>query len=109
MSLNCDIVMDCVAIYKDGLASEGTKKAVEAHLKECSDCRKYYKQYDSINNISVKSQDVKPVDDATAKFAAISAALNARRNFFAACFAVFAAITVFSLIFTIITGRKTRE
>jgi Predicted integral membrane protein len=100
--------MDCVAIYKDGLASEATKKAVDAHLKECADCRKYYKQYDSINSLNTKSQNIDS-DDNTEKFARISAALKVRRNFFSACFAIFAAITAFSIVFTILTGRKLKR
>ena len=108
MSLNCDIVMDCVAIYKDGLASDGTKKAVDTHLKECTDCRKYYKQYDSINNLTMKNHHIE-ADDPTEKFAAISAAMKARRNFFAACFVIFAAVTVFSVILSIIIGKKSKK
>ncbi|WP_312044853.1 zf-HC2 domain-containing protein [Anaerotignum sp.] len=45
MSLNCDIVKDLVALYHDGVASEASDSAVEAHLKECKSCRNYYKQY----------------------------------------------------------------
>lgn len=108
MSLNCDIVMDCVSIYKDGLASEGTKKAVESHLKECPDCKKYYRQYDSIRHISSPSQSI-PSDDKTEKFAALSSVLNARRKLFSACFAVFAAITVASVVFGIIVGTRSKK
>lgn len=108
MSLNCDVVMDCVALYKDGAVSEGTKKAVDAHIKECPDCRKYYKQYDSINTLAASRQNV-DLDDTTEKFAALSASLQKRRRFFAACFSLFAAITIFSLIFSILTGRKNKN
>ncbi len=100
--------MDCVSIYKDGLASEGTKKAVETHLKECPDCKKYYRQYDSIKHINTSNQIVSS-DDKTAKFAAISSVLDARRKLFNACFAIFAAITVASVLFGIIVGTRSKK
>ena len=100
--------MDCVSIYKDGLASEGTKKAVESHLKECPDCKKYYRQYDSIRHINAPSQST-PADDKTEKFAALSSVLNARRKLFNACFAVFAAITIASVLFGLIVGKRSKE
>lgn len=45
MNLPCEIVMDLVALYQDGLASPVTQKHVAAHLRDCPDCRQYYKQY----------------------------------------------------------------
>jgi len=105
MNLDCDIVMDCVSIYKDGLASEKTVKAVNEHLKECRDCRKYYKQYDSINNFTTKNQSA-CTGSSEEKFAALSAALKVRRNIFAALLVAFTLVTTISVIFGIITGSK---
>ncbi|WP_317854239.1 zf-HC2 domain-containing protein [Chakrabartyella piscis] len=45
MKLNCDMTMDLVALYQDGLASESTNEAVESHLETCARCREYYKSY----------------------------------------------------------------
>lgn len=45
MSLSCDVVMDLVALYQDGLASPNTQKEVAAHLWQCKKCRMQYKQY----------------------------------------------------------------
>ncbi len=45
MNLPCEIVMDLVALYQDGLANPVTKSSVAAHLRTCPDCRQYYKQY----------------------------------------------------------------
>ena len=108
MNLNCDIVMDCVSIYKDGLASEGTKRAVETHLKECSDCKSFYRQYDSIKDHCSSKQSAS-LDGKADKFAALSSVLNARRRMFKACFAIFAAITVASVIFGIIVGKRSKR
>ena len=35
MNLSCNVVMDLTSLYKDGLASAETVKAVREHLKEC--------------------------------------------------------------------------
>lgn len=50
MNLTCDMTMDLVSVYKDGLASNDTKKAVEEHLKNCPECRKFYRLYDSVDS-----------------------------------------------------------
>ena len=38
-NLPCDIVRDLLPSYADGLTSEKTNKAVEAHVADCSDCK----------------------------------------------------------------------
>lgn len=39
MREKCDVVQDLLPIYLDGELREGTKRFVEAHLKECSKCK----------------------------------------------------------------------
>lgn len=57
MKLPCDVVMDLVGLYKDGLASTQSKAAVDEHLKECPSCRKYYKLYDSIEKRTKEQEE----------------------------------------------------
>ena len=45
MMLECAVVQDLAALYTDGEASETTAAAVAAHLKNCKNCREYYKAY----------------------------------------------------------------
>ena len=66
MSLPCNVVRDLVSIYKDGLASEETSDAVELHLKQCPDCRKYYREYDSISRLNAAKYNV-CAENSTAK------------------------------------------
>lgn len=40
--IECEICMDLIPLVKDGIASEESYKAVEAHVKECETCRKLY-------------------------------------------------------------------
>lgn len=39
--LNCAIIKDLIPSYLDDICSEESRKAVEAHLSECSRCREY--------------------------------------------------------------------
>lgn len=42
MKFDCDLYMDLMPLVKDGAASDTTRKALEAHLRECPDCRELY-------------------------------------------------------------------
>ena len=39
MKMDCDIIRDLLPLYTDGACSENSRKMVEEHLNECSDCR----------------------------------------------------------------------
>lgn len=42
MKYTCDMIQDLLPLYLDGVCSEESKKAIETHLSECSDCKKFY-------------------------------------------------------------------
>ena len=66
MNLSCNVVMDLTSLYKDGLASAETVKAVREHLKECPSCRRYYRNYDHMEEpigLDVGTVAVAPVED----------------------------------------------
>jgi len=44
LNLTCDIVCDLAPLYKDGVASPDSKRAIEKHLKTCQSCREFYKK-----------------------------------------------------------------
>lgn len=105
MNLTCDIVQDLVSIYKDGAASAGTAEAVEAHLKQCGDCRRYYRQYDSINR-KIAAKQAESAGEPADEYARISAALKTRRTIYEAFLAACAAITVTSAVFAFLLRKK---
>lgn len=39
MKVNCEIVQDLLPLYEDGVCSESSRAAIEAHLQECESCR----------------------------------------------------------------------
>ena len=41
-SYECDLIMDLMPLAKDGVASNASRAALEAHLKECEECRMLY-------------------------------------------------------------------
>ena len=43
--MNCNIARDLLASYNDGLLEEETVKDLEAHLKDCPECRKLNELY----------------------------------------------------------------
>lgn len=40
----CEIIKDLMPLYADGLTSEVTGREIEAHLKECGECRRMYQR-----------------------------------------------------------------
>ncbi|MEA4831144.1 hypothetical protein SDC9_77383 [bioreactor metagenome] len=45
MNITCDTIIDLVSLYKDGTASKSTMELVNDHLRECPECRYYYRHY----------------------------------------------------------------
>ena len=41
--MKCEIIRDLIPLYLDKVCSEDSRKLVEEHLAECSECRKYIK------------------------------------------------------------------
>ncbi len=80
MSISCDVVKDLVAIYKDKCASEATAAEVDAHLKECPDCRRYYRLYDTIEYSRPQQTAAEQNSDAQDSYAALSARLRRRHR-----------------------------
>lgn len=111
MNLPCDAVKDLVSIYKDGLASESTAESIRNHLKQCPDCRKYYKQYDSINRLSSAKHNVAAdisVEPSLKEYTELSVKLRTRRNLLIAGVALLASVTVSSMIVNAfqLSGKK---
>lgn len=58
---SCEVIQDLLALYHDGVCSEGSRKAVEQHLSECEMCSAVAKQLEDTeleNNISEQSGSV---------------------------------------------------
>lgn len=45
--MKCEIIRDLIPLYLDKVCSEDSRKLVEEHLAECSECRKYMKELET--------------------------------------------------------------
>lgn len=45
MKITCDMAMDLIALYNDGIASKDSRDAVREHLLHCPACAKAYAGY----------------------------------------------------------------
>ena len=68
MKYECKVIEDLLPLYKDGICSEESKKAVEEHLNECPECRK---MLDELNDTKIDEMIAKEKDnviDSQSKF-----------------------------------------
>ncbi|MDD6035916.1 MAG: zf-HC2 domain-containing protein [Lachnospiraceae bacterium] len=49
MSLSCNVVQDLIVLFQEGVVSEETRRDIRAHLKECRECRRVYREYAFLN------------------------------------------------------------
>lgn len=54
MNYNCDLIKDLLPLYYDKAASDFSSKAIEEHLKECDECRRFYQAMEKSANIPFK-------------------------------------------------------
>lgn len=54
MKYNCDLIKDLLPLYLDKTASDSSAKAVEEHMNECSECRRFSQEMMKTENISFK-------------------------------------------------------
>ena len=57
--MSCDIVKDLIPLYIDGCCSEESEKAVEEHIRNCSDCKKLLEDMKSPSDIVSVSESPK--------------------------------------------------
>lgn len=80
MSISCDMAMDLIALYKDGVASEDSRQAIREHLKGCPSCAHAFAAYSAERKAAGHPIAPRPVseEDLTAKYRLL--AKNLRRS-----------------------------
>lgn len=53
MNMTCEIVRDLTELYQENIVSRESAVEIRAHLKNCAECRKYYRNYDHLMNTDV--------------------------------------------------------
>lgn len=60
MRFPCKLIQDLLPLYIDGICSEDSRTAVEAHLEECEKCKKYYEAMHTMEqNVRGDARDMK--------------------------------------------------
>ncbi|WP_458408267.1 zf-HC2 domain-containing protein [Anaerotignum sp.] len=93
MNWKCDVVTDLAPMYHDGVASVASRKLVEEHLRECPECRNYYKKYRPVEGIKMET----PVS-AQADFVKLAKQMRKRRLLLWGGFLSYVSATVVALV-----------
>ena len=51
MKISCDVIKDLLILYEDDVCSMESRKAVEDHLKECTECSNYFRKLQSTDAV----------------------------------------------------------
>ncbi len=93
MNWKCDVVTDLAPLYHDGVASKASKKLVKEHLRECPECRAYYKKYSPVEGIKMDM----PISD-TEDFVMLAKQMRRRRLLLWGGFLSYVSVTVAVLV-----------
>ncbi len=83
MKFTCDVVTDLYPLYKDGLASADSREAIKEHLKECEECRNFYRRYpfhEKLLRSSAAGENANPTHSASLSNGFYSISKKIRRN-----------------------------
>ncbi len=56
MNMTCEIVRDLAELYHENIVSRESAGMIRTHLKTCESCRRYYREYDSAQDMNVAVQ-----------------------------------------------------
>ena len=79
MNISCDMALDLITLYKDGVASEDSKKAIREHLKGCPDCARLYRNYSAALSARSAKKCAVPNGEANEKYTHLAQDLRKRR------------------------------
>lgn len=88
------MAMDLIVLYKDGVASEDSKRAIREHLKSCPVCAEAFRNYIPKRKMPPRPRHIATEDEISAKYKLL--AKNLRRSHMMSTAAV-AAVIAFSL------------
>ena len=75
MNWKCEIVTDLAPLYHDREASKASRKLVKEHLRECPECRAYYRKYRPVEDFVAEM----PASDPVENFAVLAKKMRRRR------------------------------
>lgn len=93
MKYPCDLIQDLLPLYLDGVCSEESKKAIEKHLSECSDCKSFYAAMREADKMEIDTHNADRERQKAASFQAVKKKLFRKQ-----ILAAFAAVVVLVVI-----------
>lgn len=111
MNLNCEMTMDLIALYHDGLASASTKAAVAEHLRRCPRCRENYAQYRRIYRMPKNGSVQRPVQEGTTEqeYRRLAARMRQKRLLTAVVFFAYVCASLCLTAMVLLKNRKEKE
>jgi len=96
MKYSCDLMRDLLPLYLDGVCSEESRKAVEAHLSECPGCKEFYAAMGEADGMEAPPPEPRSADQERKKAASLRAVKKklAQKQLLAALAAVAAVAAV---------------
>lgn len=101
MNLSCNVVQDLIVLFQENTVSEETRRDIRAHLKECRECRRVYREYSYLNHEEVVHAK-EPENVRELQFAEIAARMRKNRNW---CSLVISAGFVLGIGVTVMATR----
>ena len=95
MNWKCELVMDLAPLYYDGVASRVSKRLVKKHLRECPQCRTYYKKYHPVDKVPTEV----PNWDVEGNYAMLARKVRKRRLVLWGGFLSYLSTTIVALVF----------
>ena len=95
MNWKCELVMDLAPLYYDGVASRVSKRLVKKHLRECPQCRTYYKKYHPVDKVPTEV----PNWDVEGNYAMLARKVRKRRLVLWGGFLSYLCTTIVALVF----------
>lgn len=73
------MAIDLIPLYKDGAASEDSRRALENHLKTCGDCARIFKNYSRYTSGNTVKTSVRPMKSVERKYSTLAESLHKKR------------------------------
>ena len=93
MNYPCDVIRDLLPLYLDGVCSTESRRAVDAHLTKCPDCRALLADLQETENVAIPASSAGQELKKAASFLGVKKRLLRRQLLFAA-----AVVTVLLLV-----------
>ncbi|MCE5196666.1 MAG: zf-HC2 domain-containing protein [Negativicutes bacterium] len=99
MEISCDMAMDLITLYHDGLLSESSVRAIKAHLKGCPNCRRAYREYKLAEIHPAATQTDVSLQELNDRFSFLARRLRKRQYLITGGMGLYILLTLLLLIF----------